>query len=184
MSEQFPGVLANRVLTLFTRGESFDSSGFADLFVDVPIYQFGNFGIETTRAGIEKSAANFFSQISAVYHEIKMLWEAGSTVFVEMNVSYWRKDNSLITLPCADIFRFEGEQFAELRIFMDVNPVFDASLPVAENASVFTMSGGKQNIPPGTMRKFTAETPAIIERVKNGFVPKWSIEGPKWEIKA
>lgn len=182
MSEQFPGILANRVLTLFTHGEAFDAKGFADLFVDAPIYQFGNFPVELTRAGIEKSAANFFSQISAVYHEIKMLWEIGDAVFVEMDVSYWRKDGSLITLPCADIFRFDGDRFAELRIFMDVNPVFDAAVDVAENASVFTMSGDEKSVPPGTMRQFTAEDAATRQSVESGLIPKWLLDGPRWKI--
>ncbi|MBR8834320.1 MAG: nuclear transport factor 2 family protein [Stigonema ocellatum SAG 48.90 = DSM 106950] len=99
-----------------------------------------------------------------------------------MDVTYWRKDGSVVSLPCCDIFRIEGDKFSELRIFMDVNPVFDQTIPVASNASVFTTSLGEKLIPPSTMRKHFAEHPEGKERVKQGFVPKWSIAGPKWPI--
>ncbi|MBG1239700.1 Nif11-like leader peptide family RiPP precursor [Nostoc sp. NZL] len=180
--EKISGTNVDLVKRLFSRGEAFDSEGFITFFTENPIYQFGNFEVCLDKESIKKSADNFFNQISAVYHEIKVIWELGDLVFVEMDVLYWRKDGSLISLPCTDIFRVEGDKFSELRIFMDVNPVFDPTLPVPQSASVLTAKEGKQLLPPGTMRKHFAEHPEGKERVKNGFVPKWSIAGPKWQI--
>jgi predicted ribosomally synthesized peptide with nif11-like leader len=180
--EKISGTNVDLVKRLFSRGEAFDSAGFITFFTDNPIYQFGNFEICLDKESIQKSADNFFSQISAVYHEIKVIWEQGDLVFVEMDVLYWRKNGSLISLPCTDIFRVEGDKFSELRIFMDVNPVFDLTLPVPQSASVLTASEGKQLLAPGTMRKHFAEHPEGKARVKNGFAPKWSIAGPKWVI--
>ncbi len=183
MIETFPGINAERVLTLFSRGESFDVPGFAALFTNTPVYAFGNYEICLDRPAIEKSAAAFFAQINAVYHDIKMLWESGDCVFVEMDVSYWRKaDNSLITLPCCDIFRVEGDKFSELRIFMDVSPVSDPKGAVPSNVSVFTASAGKRLVPPDTMKHFYAEHPEGTRRVQAGFAPKWSVDGPRWQI--
>lgn len=88
----------------------------------------------------------------------------------------------MISLPCTDIFRVEGDKFSELRIFMDVNPLFDPTIPVPEFASVMTVSEGKQILPPGTMRRHFAEHPEGKQRVAQGYVPKWSIAGPKWSI--
>jgi alkylhydroperoxidase/carboxymuconolactone decarboxylase family protein YurZ/catechol 2,3-dioxygenase-like lactoylglutathione lyase family enzyme/limonene-1,2-epoxide hydrolase len=179
---KLPGTTTDMVKRLFSRGEAFDSEGFITFFTDTPVYQFGNFDVCLDKAAIKKSADAFFSQISAVYHEIKMMWEIGDVVFVEMDVTYWRKDGSVITLPCCDIFRVQGDKFSELRIFMDVNPVFNPKIPVPNSASVFTISGGKRLAPPNTMRQHFAEHPEAQERVKNGFAPKWSITGPKWPI--
>ncbi|WP_226889422.1 nuclear transport factor 2 family protein [Nostoc sp. MG11] len=179
---KFPGTTTDMVKRLFSRGEAFDSEGFITFFTDTPVYQFGNFDVCLDKAAIKKSADAFFSQISAVYHEIKMMWEIADVVFVEMDVTYWRKDGSVITLPCCDIFRVEGNKFSELRIFMDVNPVFNPTIPVPDSASVFTISEGKRLAPPNTMRQHFAEHPEAQERVKNGFAPKWSITGPKWPI--
>ena len=184
VSEKLSGANADLVKRLFSRGEAFDSEGFITFFTDNPVYQFGNFDVCLDKESIKKSADNFFSQIRAVYHEIKMMWEVGDVVFVEMDVAYWRKDGSMISLPCCDIFRVEGDKFSELRIFMDVNPVFDPSIPVPSSASVLTFSQGQTLIPPGTMRQHFAEHPEGKARVANGYAPKWSIDGPQWSIES
>lgn len=184
MTDRFPGSPTHRVLSLFSRGEAFDSEGFTHFFTDTPAYQFGNFEVCLDKAAIKASADNFFNNINAVYHEIKMMWEHGDSVFVEMDVQYWRKDNSYISLPCFDIFRLEPgtDLFSELRIFMDVNPVFEPTRPVAANASILTIAEGKTILAPGTMKRFFAEDPEGKARVAAGFVPKWSINGPNWAI--
>ena len=180
--EQFPGTNTDLVKRLFSRGEAFDSEGFVTFFTDQPLYQFGNFDVCLDKESIRKSADNFFSQINAVYHEIKMMWEIGNVVFVEMDVLYWRKDGSMVSLPCFDIFRVEGNKFSELRIFMDVNPVFDPSIPVPPSASILTLAEGKKLMPPGTMRRHFAEHPEAQERIQQGYAPKWSMAGPKWPV--
>ncbi|MBD2203576.1 nuclear transport factor 2 family protein [Calothrix sp. FACHB-1219] len=182
--EPISGTNTDLVKRLFSRGEAFDSAGFVTFFTDTPVYQFGNFDVCLDKESIKKSADAFFSKIDAVYHEIKVIWEEGDAVFVEMDVLYWRKDGSMISLPCFDIFRVEGDKFSELRIFMDVNPVFDPTIPVPESASVLTVSQGKHVLPPGTMRRHFAEHPEGKERVAQGYVPKWSTAGPKWSIES
>jgi hypothetical protein len=131
------------------------------------VYQFGNFEVCLDKADIKKAADAFFSQISAVFHEIKMMWETGDTVFAEMDVIYRRKDGSVVELPCCNIFRLEGNKFSELRIFMDINPVFNPTIPVPENASVFTVSKGNR-----------LNMPNIIDRkVEANFTPNGSTNG-------
>ena len=174
-TEKLPGEASDIVKQLFSRGESFDGEGFASFFTDNPVYQFGNFEVCFNKDEILKSSDDFDSQISAVYHEIKMMWESGDVVFVEMDVTYWRNDGSIVTLPCFDIFRFEGSKIAELRIFMDVNPVFDPTIAVSSTASVMTMSEGKRLNPSKVMKKFYSENEAGKKRVAEGFIPKWSL---------
>ena len=184
MSDSSVGVMSDTVVRLFGRGEAFDSEGFIGFFTDKPMYQFGNGEPCLNKAAIKASVDNFFGSVAALYHDIRNLWEVGDVVFVEMDVTYWRKDGTSITLPCCDIFRFSGDQVAELRIFMDANPVFDKSMVVSASASVMTVSEGKRVTPPGTMRKYFAEHPEGIARATHGFPPKWSIAGPKWPITA
>ena len=88
----------------------------------------------------------------------------------------------MIALPCCDIFRIEGDKFSEFRIFMDVNPVFNPSIPVPRSASVLTASEGNTILPPGTMKRHFAEHPEGQQRVADGYGPKWAIAGPKWAI--
>jgi ketosteroid isomerase-like protein len=173
-SERMPGMAIDLVKQLFSRGESFDTQGFTNFFTDTPFYQFGNFEVCLDKAAIQKSVENLFSKISAVYHEIKKMWEIGNTVFVEMDVTYWRKDGSVISLPCCDIFRLEGDKFSELRIFMDVNPVFDSNISVPDTASVLTVSGGERLTPPNIMKQFFTEHPESKKRSVMGLAPKWA----------
>lgn len=180
--ERLPGTTSDMVKRLFATGESFDSEGFISFFTDTPVYQFGNFEPCLTKADIKKSVDAFFSQVSALYHDIKMLWEVGDVVFVEMDVIYWRKDGSVVTLPCFDIFRVEGDKFSELRIFMDANPVADATIPVPAISSVLTVRQGTKLASPNVMKRFFAEHPEGQKRVERGFAPKWSISGPKWLV--
>ena len=168
-------------LRLFARGEAFDAEGFATFFHDEPVYQFGNFDACLDRVAIITSAQNFFSQISAVYHDIKTLRAIDSLVLVEMDVQYWRLDGSLVVLPCADIFRVEDGQFRELRIFMDVNPVLDPGRGYSPSSSVFAANKG-ENGHPSLMRRFFSEHPEGRRRRKEGYPPRWSLAGPGWTI--
>jgi ketosteroid isomerase-like protein len=86
-------------------------------------------------------------------------------------------------LPCADIFRFEGDKILELRIFMDANPLFAPTMVVGEKASVMTLSEGKQVRGGGALRKYFAQHKEGVARVAAGFIPKWHIAGPKWPIR-
>jgi ketosteroid isomerase-like protein len=182
MAERIPGVMAETVVRLFARGEAFDSDGFAGFFIEQPVYQFGNATPCLDRPAIRASVSQFFGGLDALYHDIKTLWEVGDTVFVEMDVTYWRKAGSSITLPCADIVRFEGDKVQELRIFMDANPVVDPSATVPASASVMLTAGGGRITPPGFIKKFFAENPEGKARIAQGLGPKWAVAGPKWNI--
>jgi catechol 2,3-dioxygenase-like lactoylglutathione lyase family enzyme len=182
MLDRIPGVMADTCIRLFGRGEAMDSEGFASFFTDTPMYQFGNTEPCLTKAEIFDSVAHFFSAVDALYHDIRNVWERGDVVFVEMDVTYWRHDGSSVNLPCTDIFRFNGHKIEELRIYMDANPLFDKSLPVGQNASVFTMSRGNRALQPGIMRQYFTEHEEGIYRANNGHPPKWALTGPRWPL--
>lgn len=182
MAERIPGQMAESVVRLFGRGEAFDSDGFVSFFTDEPFYEFGNGAPCLDRPAIRESVAGFFSSVAALYHDVKSLTEVGDTVFVEMDVMYWRKDGSSVTLPCADIVRFDGDKVRELRIFMDANPVFDPSAKIPSGSSVMSLAGGGRTTPHGFMKKYFAEHPEGKERVSQGLGPKWAVAGPKWPI--
>jgi catechol 2,3-dioxygenase-like lactoylglutathione lyase family enzyme len=184
MADRIPGLMADSIVRQFGRGEAFDSQGFISFFTDKPMYQFGNGAPCFTKAAIAESVAGFFSTVDALYHDIRNIWEVGNTAFVEMDVIYWRKDGTSVRLPCADIFRFQGDKIQELRIFMDANPIFDKSMPVGEKASVMTISGGQQVVPPDMMRRYFTDHEEGVYRAANGYPPKWAIAGPRWPLRS
>jgi catechol 2,3-dioxygenase-like lactoylglutathione lyase family enzyme len=174
--------MSDTVVRLYGRGEAFYSEGFFGFLVDNPMYQFGNGEPCLNKAAIFDSVAGFFAAVDALYHDIRNLWEIGNAVFVEMDVIYWRKDGSSIRLPCADIFRFQGDKVLELRIFMDANPIFNKALPVGKDASVMTIGGGKRVVPRDIMRKYFTEHEEGVYRASHGYTPKWAIAGPRWPL--
>jgi ketosteroid isomerase-like protein len=174
MLETLPGTASELGQRLFARGEAFDSQGFIEFFTDTPLYQFGNYPPCFSKAEIKQSIEAFFGQVTALYHDIKMMWEVGDTLFVEMDVTYWRKDGSVVTLPCCDIFRLKDGKFSELRIFMDANPVGDSTIPIPNTSSVMTLSGGKRYASPEVMKNYFISNPEGQKRASNGHAPKWS----------
>jgi len=175
-------MMADTCVRLFGRGEAMDSEGFVGFFTDTPMYQFANGEPCLSKREIFDSVEAFFSAVDALYHDIRNVWEDGDTVFVEMDVQYWRHDGTSVTLPCSDIFRFNGNKIEELRIYMDANPLMNPSLPVGEKASVFTISRGKRVAQPGIMRRFFTEHEEGVYRAANGYAPKWATAGPRWPL--
>ncbi len=176
------GPFALAAINLFSRGESFDTLGFSELFIEKPLYQFGNFPIAYNRSDIKVSADDFFTKIQAVYHDLKTVREDGDILIVEMDVHYWRNDGTYITLPCTDIFRMEGKLFSELRIFMDVNPVFNPALVSGKEGSVFELPANNKIQPNELMKSFYTKHEDGKQRISAGFLPKWHVNEPHWAL--
>lgn len=115
---------------LFATGEAApsdltNSDKFATFFTEQPRYRFGNPETMTTHQAIRDSSVAFSSKVKGLRHLIKTVWQPEEDVLlIEMDVAYYRFDGKTVTLPVMDFFRFEGDLISELRIFMDVNPVF------------------------------------------------------------
>lgn len=122
--------LWNIIQRLFAAGEAapgdpMKSDEFATFFTKNPRYQFGNSETMVTRQIIRDSSVAFSSKVKGLRHILKTVWQPEEDVVVlEMDVAYYRFDGKTVTLPVMNFFRFEGDLISELRIFMDVHPVF------------------------------------------------------------
>jgi hypothetical protein len=77
------------------------------------------------RKEIGNSITLFCQQVKSIFHNVKYIWELeGDVVLLDMDVTYCRLDNTVVTLPAMNFFRFQGDLIQELQIFMDINPVF------------------------------------------------------------
>lgn len=112
------------VRRLFQAGESMQVERFARFFHEGAHYQFSNFPVAFGPQGIIASSQEFLARVRAVDHHIKNLWKVeDGTVICEMDVTYTRRDGQVITLPCCDTLRIEGDKVARLCIYMDITPV-------------------------------------------------------------
>jgi hypothetical protein len=96
------------------------------LFATDAIYQFGNFppakGIDQIR---EANASSRFDFIESAAFDVKeMIEPGGGVVICEMETKYRTRDGRTVTLPCADLFRFnEQGLIKEMKIFIDPTPL-------------------------------------------------------------
>jgi len=120
----FPGDRANIVQRFLTTTRTADE--FASYFTEDAYFRFANAPAVMGRNAIHESSIAFRQKLKSVTHDIKSIWEMGDVVVCEMEVTYTRHDGKIVTLPCTDIIRMNGELFSDLRVYMDISPVFVA----------------------------------------------------------
>lgn len=113
------------VKKMFLAGEAMNVENFVKFYTDDALYQFSNFPIVYGPEGIKNASQGFIQTVEGLHHHIVNMWETNDgTVVCEMEVTYVRFDGKIFTLPCCDTIRFDGEKVKELRIYMDISPVF------------------------------------------------------------
>ncbi|ARV57823.1 carboxymuconolactone decarboxylase [Nostocales cyanobacterium HT-58-2] len=134
------GTKSEIVKRMFQAGESMNVENFVKFYTENAHYQFSNFPVAYGPQGIRDSSVDFLKKVAKVYHHIKNMWEAGDTVICEMDVTYIRHDGKVFTLPCCDTIVFKGDKVQELRIYMNIDPVFETeegpSQPAASSGSL------------------------------------------------
>jgi ketosteroid isomerase-like protein len=113
-----------RLLKIF---ETFNVAEAMTLFAQDATYQFGNYpaavGIDQIKQAAASSHMDFIK--SATFDVKSMIEPAGGVVACEMDIKYVTTDGRTITLPCADLFRFNEQGLVrDMRIFMDAGPLF------------------------------------------------------------
>ena len=113
-----------RLLKIF---ETFNVPEAMKLFAEDATYQFGNYpaavGIDQSQQAAASSHMDFIK--SATFDVKNMIEPGGGVVACEMDITYLTTDGRTITLPCADLFRFNEQGLVrEMRIFMDAGPLF------------------------------------------------------------
>lgn len=77
--------------------------------------------------GPEKIAAaigQFWSTVSGLKHNFVNRWDNPQESILEAAVDYQRKDGRSVTLPCVSILKPEGDKVGELRVFIDMAPLY------------------------------------------------------------
>ena len=133
-----PGSKSDIVRRMFEAGESMNVENFVKFYTEDAHYQFSNFPVAYGPQGIRESSVDFLNTVAKVYHHITNIWEQGNTVICEMEVTYIRHDGKVFRLPCCDTIVFKGDKVQELRIYMDISPVFQTEqvqAPASTNSS-------------------------------------------------
>lgn len=95
---------------------------------------FANFPPAEGPEQIAGAIGSFWSTIGGLKHNVVNRWDNPDESILEVAVDYRRKDGRSVRLPCVSILKPEGDKVGELRVFIDVAPIY-AEEPAAARAA-------------------------------------------------
>jgi ketosteroid isomerase-like protein len=104
--------------------DSMDVEKFAPLHTEDVRLRFGNAETVVGRDAVVRGITDFWGAIKGLRHNFVQTWDEGDVEIVEALIDYTRHDGKVVTLPCTSILRKRGDLVQDLRIYMDVSPVF------------------------------------------------------------
>ncbi len=105
-----------------------DLDGYLARHTDDAVVKFGNNPPAVGKAQIGEAIGGFFSTVGGMKHRFVAVHEAGDTTILETDIEYTRLDGSKVHVPSASILHRRGDLVDELRIYIDVAPVFEPGL--------------------------------------------------------
>jgi hypothetical protein len=130
---RFSGEKIDLLKKMFLAGEAMNVENFVKFYTDDAVYQFSNFPVAHGPDGIRKASgsfqdkSSFLGKVEGLHHHLKDIWEVEQdTLVIDMEVTYVRHDGQVLTLPCCDVVRLDGDKVKELLIYMNISPVLAA----------------------------------------------------------
>ena len=101
-----------------------DMDGYLAWHTDDVRFRFGNGPTTTGKAAIREGLDQFWGLIGGLRHEFVCLWDTPEAGIAEAIVVYTRKDGSQVSIPSTTILRKHGNLVQDVRIYMDLAPLF------------------------------------------------------------
>jgi hypothetical protein len=115
--------------------DSMDLAAFKAMHSDNARVVFANFPAAEGPDQIAGAIGQFWSTIGGLKHSFINRWDNPGESILEVAVDYTRKDGSSVTIPCVSILKPDGDKVGELRIFIDVAPIYAQSAAAAKAAA-------------------------------------------------
>ncbi|MBA2677851.1 MAG: nuclear transport factor 2 family protein [Ktedonobacteraceae bacterium] len=77
-------------------------------------------GKEPVKAGLN----HLWGALESLRHEMTGVWIVDNIAIVEADITYTLKSGKAVILPAVTVLRTEGDLVNDVRINMDINPVF------------------------------------------------------------
>ena len=104
--------------------DSMNVEEFTALHTEDVRLRFGNAETVVGRDAVVGGIVGFWGSIKGLRHNFVQTWDEGDVEIVEALIDYTRHDGKVVTLPCTSILRKRGDLVQDLRIYMDVSPVY------------------------------------------------------------
>ncbi len=97
---------------------------FLDHFTPEAKVFFGNHPPAVGKEQIKSAIGGLWDNIKGLRHDFQKAWPNEGGVVLESHVTYSRKDGQDVVTPCVSILERKNDKVSELRIFIDLAPVF------------------------------------------------------------
>jgi len=111
---------------LFASIDTMDTESFLGFIHEDATFRFGSSPAVKGHAEISAAVDGFFSSFTALRHDLQRIVADGNAVVCEGEVTYTKHDDSVITLPFANIFEVDGGLISLYRVYIDIGPLFAA----------------------------------------------------------
>ena len=116
--------MSDWVKRYYSAVDSMNVEEFTALHTEDVRLRFGNAETVVGRDAVVGGITDFWGAIKGLRHNFVQTWDDGDVEIVEALIDYTRHDGKVVTLPCTSILRKRGDLVQDLRIYMDVSPVF------------------------------------------------------------
>ena len=104
--------------------DSMDEKKLAPFLTENCTFVFGSAAPVFGRAASADASKAFMGLIAGIKHDLADVWSVDDNVISRMTVTYTRKDGKKMSFPAVTIWRVEGKQIADYRIYVDNTPLF------------------------------------------------------------
>ena len=87
-------------------------------------FRFGSAPAVKGHDAIALAVTGFFETIAGLQHDLTATVSSGATLVCEGDVTYTRLDGSNVTLPFANVFKFDNDLISDYRIYIDIAPLY------------------------------------------------------------
>jgi ketosteroid isomerase-like protein len=97
---------------------------FVDRHTDDVVVRFGNNPPAVGKDEVRQAIGYFWTLIGGLRHDFLHVYAEGDTTIVESDIEYTRTDGGHVTVPCTSVLHRANGLVDELRVYLDLAPVF------------------------------------------------------------
>jgi ketosteroid isomerase-like protein len=104
--------------------DAMDMQTFLPLHTEDCLLVFGNNPPVVGQHAIAEVIAELWNSLDLLRHNPQRVWDLEESAIVEALIDYRRLDGHAVTLPCTSILHQRSHKIDDLRIYMDISPLF------------------------------------------------------------
>ena len=97
---------------------------FVNRHTDDVVVKFANSPAAIGKEEVAHAIGGFWQMIGGLRHDFVNVYNDGDSTILEADIDYERKDGSHVTVPSTSVLHRRGPLVDQLRIYLDLAPVF------------------------------------------------------------